>query len=298
MTRLTSGLHYPVPLRSTQYYNLLGYSVSRATVAHSRRGVERVRLLVRLTARADAAYDNAYHHKLRGRIWRALQDTEFEARHDSGEPPGFAYSNPFPPRDMAEGDNRTLLISSPSEQLLAPIASNLLQNRELNIGEMPFRVTDLSDLNPDVGEPGTSGTLETGTGVLVRIPRDRLDEYGIDTVEGNAAEYWRPEHPLEPFRVQIENNLDRKHGLFMPDYLPGPTDRDGQLFDSYELIKDFAVPLTVTQGVEREFVLTKWRFGYNVRDDHHRRHLNLALSTGIGERNSLGLGFLNKRIDD
>jgi CRISPR-associated endoribonuclease Cas6 len=40
-------------------------------------------------------------------------------------------------------------------------------------------------------------------------------------------------------------------------------------------------------------VLSKWRFDYTVRDDHHRRHLNLALDTGIGERNSLGFGFVN-----
>jgi len=41
------------------------------------------------------------------------------------------------------------------------------------------------------------------------------------------------------------------------------------------------------------YVLSKWRFGYTVQDEHHRRHLNLALDTGLGERNSLGLGFIN-----
>jgi CRISPR-associated endoribonuclease Cas6 len=41
------------------------------------------------------------------------------------------------------------------------------------------------------------------------------------------------------------------------------------------------------------YVLSKWEFSYTVRDDHHRRHLNLALDCGLGERNSLGLGFVN-----
>ena len=41
------------------------------------------------------------------------------------------------------------------------------------------------------------------------------------------------------------------------------------------------------------YVLSKWKFEYTVRDDHHRRHLNLALDCGLGERNSLGLGFVN-----
>lgn len=252
-----------------------------------------MRVLARLEARADAAYDNAYHHKLRGRLWGALDGTDYDTAHDSGDPTGFVYSNPFPPRDMDEGDERTLLVAAHDEQLLAHVAADLLDDRELNVGEMPFRVDDVSSLAPDVGEPGTSGTLETGTGLLVRIPPWRCDEYGIDHPGGDTAVYWRPEHTTEPLSTQLESNLDKKHRLFAPDHLPGPSDVAGELFDSHELIKTFALPVTVTQGEELTMVLSKWRFGYTVRDDHHRRHLNLALDCGLGERNSLGFGFVN-----
>jgi len=251
-----------------------------------------MRLLVRLTARSDATYDHTYHPKLRGRIWRALEGTDFDQQHDADEPPGFAYSNPFPPRDMREGDSRTLLVSSPHEELLSHVAQDLKDNPELNVGEMPFQVTDLSAPTPDVGEPGTSGTIETGTGVLVRIPPWRFEKYGIDNGH-EEAEFWRPEHSIAPFRQQVEANLDKKHRLFGPDYLPGPSEMEGDLFDGYELLKTFAVPLEVTQGETMTYVLSKWKFGYTVRDDHHRRHLNLALDCGVGERNSLGLGFVN-----
>jgi CRISPR-associated endoribonuclease Cas6 len=248
--------------------------------------------MARLRARADAAYDNAYHNKLCGRLWSALEGTQFEQRHDENRPTGFSYSNPFPPRDMQEGDERTLLVAAESEELLAHIAADLKDDRELNIGEMPFHVADVSALAPDVGEPGTSGTISTGTGVLVRIPPWRFEEYGID-VEHDEAEFWRPEHTMEPFQNQIEANLDKKHGQFCSDYLPGPSDVDGDLFDGYELIKTFAIPVTPTTGVEETWVLSKWNLEYTVRDDDHRRHLNLALDVGIGERNSLGFGFVN-----
>lgn len=251
-----------------------------------------MRILARLSARADAAYDPQYHHKLRGRVWRALDGTDFDELHDDGEPPGFTYSNPFPPGDMRKGDDRTLLVASPHEELLTHVAHDLNDDRELNVGEMPFRVEDLSALAPDVGEPGSSGTIETGTGVLVRIPPWRFDEYGINH-DHDEAEFWKPEHTMEPFRAQVEANLDKKHRLFAPDHLPGPSDREVELFDSYELIKTFALPTTVTQGQEVTLILSKWRLGYTVQDDHHRRHLNLALDCGIGERNSLGFGFVN-----
>lgn len=108
-----------------------------------------------MRARASSAYDNTYHHKLRGRLWEALADSPFDDRHNNGKPPGFAYSNPFPPRDMEEGEERILLIASTEEELLAHVAADLKANRELNIGEMPFHVDNVSVLYPDVGEPGT-----------------------------------------------------------------------------------------------------------------------------------------------
>jgi CRISPR-associated endoribonuclease Cas6 len=252
-----------------------------------------VRILIKLRARADTAYDNTYHHKLRGRLWQALEGTEYESLHNKSQPKPFTYSNPFPPGDMAEGDERTLLVASADEGLLAHIAADLQEEPELNIGEMPFQVVNIHPLEPDVGEPGTTGRLETGTGLLVRIPPWRCDEYGIEHPGEETAVYWRPEHTNEPLINQIEANLDKKHSLFAQEYLPGPSEVDGELFDGYELIKTFAIPVTVTQGVERTFILSKWKFGYTVQNDHHRRHLNLALDVGLGERNSLGFGFLN-----
>ncbi len=249
--------------------------------------------MAHLSARADAAYDNTYHHKLRGRLWGALDGTEYDSRHDSGDPPGFAYSNPFPPNDMQRGDERKLLVASPDEELLANVAADLFEEPELNIGEMPFHVDDVTALEPDVGEPGTRGTIETGTGLLVRIPPWRCEEYGIDHPGGDSAVFWRPKHSMEPLRVQLEANLDQKHDLYAHEHLPGPSDVDGELFDGYELIKTFAVPVTVTEGQQMTYVLSKWKFSYSVRDNDHRRHLNLALDCGLGERNSLGLGFVN-----
>lgn len=254
-----------------------------------------MRILVRLTARADCAYQNDYHHKLRGRIWGALEGTKYDDRHDDNDPPGFSFSNPFPPRDMKEGGERNLLIAAPEEEQLALIADDLLSDQELNIGQMPFQVDHVTELDPDVGEPGTSGIIESGTGLLVRIPPWRCSEYGIDHPGGNTAVYWRPEHTTEPLVSQLEANLDRKHSLFMPDHLPGPSEQPEGLFDSYELVKTFAVPVEPTEGERMTFVLSKWRLGYTVRNDDHRRHLNLALDTGLGERNALGFGFVNIR---
>nr|WP_204365587.1 MULTISPECIES: CRISPR-associated endoribonuclease Cas6 [unclassified Haloferax] len=230
-------------------------------------------------------------------MWGALEDSKYDKYHDANRPVGFTYSNPFPPGDMRENDERTLLIAAPQEDLLAEVAQDLIADRELNIGEMPFHIDELTSLSPDVGEPGSEGTIESGTGMLVRIPPWRAEEYGIDH-EGDEATFWRPKHTMEPLKTQLENNLDQKHDLFCPEYLPGPSETDYDLFTDYELIKTFAIPVTVSQNQEMTYVLSKWRLGYTVRDDDHRRHLNLALDTGLAERNALGFGFINIRDHD
>lgn len=256
-----------------------------------------MRIFISLTTRSEGTYDNTYHQSLRSIVWRGLNGSEYVDRHDSGEPAGFVMSNPFPPGDFAEGEEKYLFIASQNEELLAYVAEHLIENRDLRIGTMPFHVDHIDSIEPDVGEPGDSGVLETGTGVLVRIPHHQCETYDIEHPGGESAVFWRPEHTMEPFRKQINANLDRKHSLFAPDHLPGPTDRDHPLFQEYELIKTFALPVTVTEGQEMTYILSKWRLSYTVRDDHHRRHLNLALDCGIGERNSFGLGFLNQQDD-
>lgn len=254
-----------------------------------------MRLLITLTATADAVYNTDYHHKLRGRIGRALQGTEFADNHgkDTGKPSEIVLSNIFPWGPIKEGQTYNVIVASPREDILTVIATDLQQTPEFNIGDMSFTVTDIQPVNADVGEPGTQGVLATETGVLVRIPDHKYDEYGI-TPDGNPPyRCWEREYSLDPFITQVENNLDWKHEHFEPEYLPGPSDRDYQLFDEYDYIKTYTLDLEVTSGTVVPYLVSKFNLTYEVRDNHHRRHLNLALDNGIGERNGMGLGFVN-----
>lgn len=127
--------------------------------------------MAHLSARADTAYDNAYHHKLRGRLWGALEGTEYDERHDSSEPPGFAYSNPFPPYDMDEGDERKLLVTAADEELLTHVARDLQAERDLNIGEMPFRVENVTALEPSDCSTTTEYPCMSSAGRTITVGR-------------------------------------------------------------------------------------------------------------------------------
>ncbi|GAA0262819.1 CRISPR-associated endoribonuclease Cas6 [Halobacterium noricense] len=254
-----------------------------------------MRVMLDLCAERDAEYRTNYHHKLRGRIWRALDGSKYSSEHGNSSPLGLSFSNIFPWGEIEEGDTRKLLLASPREGLLATIAEDVQANPEFNVGDMPFTVTDVRSLDVDVGEPGSRGVIETATGVVVSLYDHHRQEYGLETDHEGSSDptYWRPKHTVEPFRDAITDNLQTKHERFAPDYAPGPTEVDSPLFDGYDLIKTYALPVTVTEGVELDMIVSKWRFEYTVRDDTHRRHLNLALDTGLGGRNGLGFGFVN-----
>lgn len=250
-----------------------------------------MRVLIDLQAEMTASYDPEYHSRLRARIWDALRDTAYDEH--GGETPGFAFSNPFPWGDLEEGDERHLLIAASREEQLAHITADLLETPELHAGSMPFRVTDATPLDPDVGPPGTEGVLETATGMYVVTPPQYLD----DPDEHDDETFWRPDHGMEAFVDHVETQLQRNHDRFMPGGDPGPTEVNAPLFEEFELIKTYWLDVQLSSGTEWTVLVSKWRFPYRVRDDHHRRHLNLALDVGLGRRTPLGFGFLNKQID-
>lgn len=254
-----------------------------------------MRVLIRLKATADTVYDEIYHHKLRGAIWRRLQDTPYAALHGDSASISFAFSNPFPVKNISEGDARKILIASPHNGLIEALAEMVEPGEEFNIGEMAFRIDRVSTFGVDVGEPGTRGRLRTDTGVYVRLPCEQWDEYGI-TPDYNAEEIsWTPDYPVGLFLQRVRENLRWKHNLIFDDYLQNVTP-EIELFDGIEPTKTYPlqVPVSSGAGYEYTFILTKWMFGYQVRNDDHRRWLNLLLNAGIGWRNGLGFGFANK----
>lgn len=251
------------------------------------------RLKVSLRAEADAAYDTAYHNKLRGRVGTALAGTEYE-RDGNGDasPLGLSYSSLLPWGDLTEGDTRYVIFAASREDVLIKLAADFKRNPKFNIGEMPLRVTGLEEHTADVGPPGTTGRLETKTGVLVKFAPVECNEYGIDS-DGDTVVFWRQaDHSISAFADKLESTLQtRWEQLDSAPNGPGPTDLYEPLFSEYNFKKDFAVPLTVTEDETRTLILSKWELGYTVQSPAHRDVLNFVLATGLSARSNYGLGF-------
>lgn len=255
-----------------------------------------------LDAIADAAYDTSYHHKLRGRLWRAFANEDtYSDVHDTDHGIGFSFSNVYPWGNVSTGDRRYLRVSSPRQNVLDDLVTHFGHDKSFDIGQMRFRVEEISGHALDVGEPGSTGLIDTATGVFCALNKERAEDYDVDTTEMTAGDsetrtFWLPKHGMGPLRETIKRSLQQIHELFGDSYYDGPMEVDEPLFEEVEPIKDevtYSISFQPTTAVDRTVILSKWRFGYRVRDETHRYHLNLALDSGIGQRREHGFGFLN-----
>lgn len=263
-----------------------------------------MRIELALDATADAAYDTSAQHKIRGRIWRAFENKDKYAKyHDTDHGIGFAFSNVFPWGEVEEDDRRYIRIASPRRDVLDDLIAHFGRNREFEVGQMRFEVADITGHAPQVGEAGSTGRIDTGTGVFCSLSREMAEEYGLDTSKIEAGEsetklFWRPKHGMKPLEATIERSLQQTHELYGDEYYDGPTEVDEPLFSEIEPIKDevtYSIRFQPATAVDRTVILSKWRLGFRVRDETHRYHLNLALDSGIGQRREHGFGFLNLR---
>lgn len=259
-----------------------------------------MRLLVKLKAVADAAYNPFHKHNLRGRIWQCFGD-DWSNEHGSEKGIGLSFSNIYPVKDIEKGDIQHVLIASPRDEVLNEIAGDLVLNQEFNIGNMMFTVEDVNIVVPDVGEPGTRGVLETETGVFCAFTKDVAEKHGLPTdkiTEGDEETqlYWRQEHGMEPLQDVIRHSLHHSQEWFGDGTYTSPLGSEYPLFTSFEPIKDpvtYPVKFTPSTGVTQTLIVSKWKLAYHVKDQAHRHHLNLALDTGLGQRREHGFGFVN-----
>ncbi|MGQ9788926.1 MAG: CRISPR-associated endoribonuclease Cas6 [Candidatus Hadarchaeaceae archaeon] len=255
-----------------------------------------MRLLVRLSAIKDQVYDLKYHHKLQGFIYSLLDGSPYVRLHDKRGYKFFCFSNLFPGKgekknpssDIRAGEIRQLLISSPDIGLIDVLKDSLAGMTEehsvVNIGEMSFRV---ESANAFEMKTGRTCRLITGTPIVLRIPKEKFQRYGIVPPRDYDYVYWRQQWPFEPFVKQLEENLFKKYREFY-----GKPLEEYPLFEQFEF-KKAVCNHVVLKGREVRVMGSLWVFTFSYLDEKRERIVRFGLDCGFGEENSLGFGFMN-----
>ena len=256
-----------------------------------------MRLLIRLRCIEDGKYEMQYHYHLQGFIYNLLKGSKYDYVHDKEGYKFFCFSNVFPAYDLKKGDIRTLVVSSPSAGFVSHLRDALRPVDGVKMGCMRFQIDYAREL--DVKLPDAPFTIITGTPIVMRIPREMYRAQGVEPKGQYEYVYWRSDHPIDLIMSQLEANLAKKYAQYFGlAAAPGHPESGGRhllpvgLFQKFKFKKQISTRVLM-KGSDHVVIGTVWEFEFG--RDANRDMVRFALDAGLGERNSLGFGFLNVR---
>ena len=246
-----------------------------------------MRLLLSLRSAKDAEYDLKYFHKLREFLYGLQKDSETFNKHVEKGYKFFSFSNIFPALNMKQGESRTLIISSPHKDFIYYLRGRIEEIKDLrkpvNIGEMQFEIKNVKTFNLSVRR---HMKIQTGTPIIIRIPKLRYSEYGIKSER--PYEYWRPNMDFKAFLKQLTENILKKYNGFYGCKANVP------IFQSFKLKKKAVCLHHIERGREVMSIGTLWDFEFHNLTSEQMKIIELGMESGFGELNGSGFGFMNE----
>lgn len=243
-----------------------------------------MRIILHLKSFKDFTPSFEYHHKLQGFIYSLLKNTSFENLHDQKGYKFYSFSNIFLGKH-AESSLYNLIISSPSSKFIKEISYQLQKIIDIKI---PIEIGQFFELEgfSIISTHDFTFPLQviTGTPILIRIPLEKFGKFSIESAPYSSI-FWRSSHPIQLFIEAIESNLKKKY----KDFTKGSS-ITGRLIEVYKFKKQVSTKIEV-DGNKVPVIGTLWEFGFYDTVDTEVQLF--AYDCGLGERNSLGFGFLN-----
>jgi len=158
----------------------------------------------------------------------------------------------------------------------------LKSKEEINIGEMQFKIEDISLFEPKIKN---NCRIISATPIIIRIPQKNYEKYNITSDKKYI--YWRPEYAFDVFVKQLEENLFKKYNEFYKTKL-----EEFPIFEQFKFKKP-TVNIVIIDQTERMLVGSIWEFWFSYLSNEQKKLLEFGIDCGFGERNSLGFGFVN-----
>ncbi len=246
-----------------------------------------------LEAASDFDYDLEYYTKIQAFIYELIRDSGYEYLHDKKGFKFFNFSNIFPINPdlkIYEGDVKKFIISSPDhlfiEVVFRKIRSIERKKEYIRFGRMEFKIKGVRKFNVKLDR--TPLELYTATPTVIRIPKKYYSLYGIELDKDYV--YWRRMYGIKSFIDMARLNLIKKFKEFY-----GRPPKTTNLFQHIRMRKSDIVTY-VKFGDDRYPVIgSLWTFTYYELSPELIESLKFLVDVGIGERNSLGYGFINPK---
>jgi CRISPR-associated endoribonuclease Cas6 len=236
-----------------------------------------MRLLVNLssTYQIHSDYFNKYYFQ--GALYSFLINTKLEDLHNNKSFKFFTFSDFFPSGDLLEGGTKSIIVSSPNKDFIKTLHEKMLEKGYIYLLDKKIDIKSLKIYEIS----WVPKSYEIGSPIVLQI-NTKLNKYFSFRDNGTIAFYLR----------RLKENAIKKYKAY---YKLEDFSFEETIFDSLMFKKEIAVNL---QKSGKKFI-TIGSMWYYLNKNYIPKKLSnfykFILDSGLGEKNSLGFGFLNPR---
>jgi len=232
-----------------------------------------MRALIRFRSQKFVPHSKINKHTVQGMIYSLLQGTEFEDLHAKRGFKYFTFSDIFPPGDFYPGREKSLLISSPNPRFIEAIHIYAKGLGYLYLSDEPFEIVEVKKFRV----PST-GRFITGSPVV--LYKDNRKNLYFSFRRGDTPDF---------FLKRVAENAVKKYNAYYDDEMT----LEEEIFDVLRFKKEVSV---VLKKGDKSFTVigTMWSLLAKERIPRgYGKFYRFLMDCGLGEKNSLGFGFLN-----
>jgi len=232
-----------------------------------------MRLILRFTPTEYALFNKINKHSIQGLLYYSLSGTKYENLHSKKGYKFFTFSDIFPATDFSPEKDYSLIISSPRKGLINEWYNKFSKMKYIYLSDLSFKIKEIKKI-----QVGVEKSLITGSPIVL-YEDSKKNRYFSFRRNGNVDFFLK--------RLK-ENALKKFNAFYNDDFL-----LEGPIFDRFSLKKEVSVKVTI--GTQKfDIIGSMW----NLLEKTHMekdeiKFYNFIMDAGLGEKNSLGFGFVN-----
>jgi len=232
-----------------------------------------MRLLITFEPLQSFSSDVVYKHTVQGFVYSLLKETELSSSHDRAGFKFFTFSDIFPLGDFNIGQERNILISSPRDEFIDTLLASLIHKETLLLGGNPVKIKRFKRINLKL----TSRFTSASPIALYKSNRE------------NIYYSFEKDRDLGFFLNRLKENALKKFNAFFGENYT----LEGNIFDRLIFKKEVAIR-NIKGGKEFLIIGSSWRLLQKLYiHEYERKFYQFIMDCGLGEKNSLGFGFVN-----
>ena len=234
-----------------------------------------MRLLLKIFPQKYIPFAKINKHAIQGMLYSQLKGTKYENLHTKKGFKFFTFSDIFPSNDYYPRKEKSLLISSPDKGLINAWYHSFKKSRYIYLSNEPFLISNVKKFSIPLRP-----AFETGSPVTLYKENTKNEYFSFE----KGGDLWF-------FINRLKENAIKKYNIFYDDEFH----LDELIFDKFILKKEVVVQMK--KGANKFSVIgTMWKLlQKEYLSKENRKFYRFIMDCGLGEKNSLGFGFVNPK---